>query len=157
VTRDRIALGIFIAITLAVEIAASLFTASSVGGWYVGLRKPSRTPPGWLFGPVWTALYLAMAVAAWLVFTERARTSVSLPLWLFAIQLVLNGAWSALFFGLRNPAFGLAEILVLWVFVLLTLLSFWSVRPLAGALLIPYQLWVTYAAALNFAIWRLNR
>jgi benzodiazapine receptor len=95
-----------------------------------------------------------MAVAAWLVWTERARTSVNLPLALFAIQLTLNAAWSALFFGLRNPALGFAEIVLLWVFVLITLVSFWTVRPWAGALLIPYQLWITYAAALNFAIWR---
>lgn len=156
-SKDKISLGVFLAITIGVEILASLFTASSVGDWYAGLKKPSWTPPGWLFGPVWTALYISMAVAAWLVFMERAKMSVSLPLWLFGIQLVLNGAWSALFFGLRNPGLGFAEIVVLWTFVLLTLVSSWAVRPLAGALLIPYQLWVTYAATLNFAIWRLNR
>jgi benzodiazapine receptor len=153
---NKLSLAVFIGICLAVELIAGRFTAASVATWYVGLDKPAWTPPGWVFGPVWTVLYISMGVAAWLVWTRRAEAAVNLPLALFAAQLAVNAAWSGLFFTLRSPGLGLIAIVTLWFLVVATLLAFWLVRPPAGALLLPYLAWLSYAAALNFAIWRLN-
>ena len=123
------------------------------GAWYAGLRKPSWTPPNWLFAPVWTALYAMMAVAAWLVWQEVGLARES---GLFLVQLVLNAAWTWLFFGLKRPGLAFADIVALWVAIGATLLAFWTVRPVAGLLLAPYLVWVTFAAGLNAALWRLN-
>jgi translocator protein len=126
------------------------------GVWYAALDLPVWSPPSWVFGPVWTILYTLMAVAAWLVWVERGfeRARVALSLYLF--QLVLNGLWSWLFFGLRNPGLALLEIFILWGAILGTLISFLWIRRLAGYLFIPYLLWVSFALVLNFAIWRMN-
>ncbi len=133
--------------------AAASFQAQS---FYGELAQPSWAPPAWLFGPVWTALFTAMGVAAWLVWREgglRARRS---SLGLFALQLVLNGLWSWLFFAWRLGGAAFVDIVLLWLLILLTTLAFWRARPLAGALLVPYLLWVSFAAALNYALWQLN-
>jgi benzodiazapine receptor len=148
---------LFIVVCLAVAGFGSFFTASSVSQWYPTIEKPSWTPPSWIFGPVWTALYIMMAVAAWLVWRKGDVPGVQSALILFAVQLALNAAWSPLFFGLRNPLAGLLDIVVLWAAIAAALVSFWKVSPSAGALLVPYWLWVSYAAALNFAIWIMNR
>jgi len=148
---------LFVAVCLAVSGAGAIFTAGSVRDWYPTLQKPAWTPPSWLFGPVWTILYLMMALAAWLVWQRREMAGVKGALGLFAFQLVLNAAWSPLFFGLKNPLAGLLDIVPLWAFILATLVSFWKISPAAGALLVPYWLWVSFATALNFAIWRMNR
>jgi tryptophan-rich sensory protein len=148
---------LFIAVCLGVAGAGAIFTTNSVSDWYPMLQKPSWTPPSWLFGPVWTLLYLMMAVAAWLVWRKWGLDGVGVALGLFALQLALNAAWSPLFFGLRNPLAGLLDIVPLWVAILATLLSFWKISPIAGLLMVPYWLWVSFATALNFAIWRLNR
>jgi tryptophan-rich sensory protein len=134
--------------------AAAVGARFRPGTWYAGLRKPPWNPPNWLFAPVWTVLYALMAVAAWLVWR---RTGLSWECGLFVLQLALNAAWTWLFFGLKRPALALAEIAVLWLVILATLLAFWSVRPLAGWLLVPYLAWVTFATALTAALWRLNR
>lgn len=134
----------------------SVATAHSIPGWYDGLAKPSWTPPAWLFGPVWTVLYLAMAVAAWLVWRPGGFGARRTALGLFLVQLALNVAWSALFFGLRRPDLGLADIGLLWVAIVFTLLAFRRSSRLAGWLFVPYLLWVSFASALNFAIWRMN-
>jgi benzodiazapine receptor len=125
------------------------------GGWYETLPQPSWTPPNWVFGPVWNTLYALMGIAAWLVWRKAGgiRTA-AVPLALFAIQLLLNAAWSAIFFGLHQVGFALVEITLLWLAILLTLISFWRVSALAGALLIPYLVWVSYALTLNWGIWR---
>jgi tryptophan-rich sensory protein len=151
-----LALAIFIAMSFAAAFIGGLFTSSSVGTWYTTLNKPSWTPPSWLFGPVWTALYFSMAVAAWLVWRTHEVKAAKVALALFLIQLVLNAAWSGFFFGMRNPGLAFAEIILLWGAILATMLAFWRMKPLAGWLFAPYLLWVTFAAALNFAIWRLN-
>jgi tryptophan-rich sensory protein len=151
-----LALAIFIAMSFAAAFIGGLFTSSSVGTWYTTLNKPSWTPPSWLFGPVWTALYFSMAVAAWLVWRTHEVKAAKVALALFVIQLVLNAAWSGFFFGMRNPGLAFAEIILLWGAILATMLAFWRMKPLAGLLFAPYLLWVTFAAALNFAIWRLN-
>lgn len=128
----------------------------SPGPWYERLDKPAWTPPGAVFGPVWALLYTLMAVAAWLVWKERGFRRGRAPLVLFLVQLALNVAWSALFFGARQPGLAMLDLALLWLAILATLIAFWRVRPIAGALLLPYLLWVTYAGSLNFAIWWLN-
>jgi translocator protein len=130
---------------------------TDTGAWYQALEQPAWQPPDWLFGPVWTLLYAMMAVAAWLVWRDRGFRGAPAALTLFLVQLALNVAWSWLFFGEQRPDLAFGEIVLLWIAILATLVAFWRIRPLAGALLIPYLLWVTYAATLNHAIWQLNR
>lgn len=143
---------------LAVTFAAAFVGARfEPGGWYETLAKPEWTPPPWLFGPVWTALYLAMAVAAWMVWKHAGFDGARAALALFLLQLALNAAWSWLFFGMHKVDLALVDIALLWLAILATMLLFWRVRPLAGALLLPYLLWVSFATALNLAIWRLQR
>lgn len=148
---------LFLVICLAVGGLGALFTGSSVRHWYPMIQKPSWTPPSGVFGPVWTILYLMMAIAAWLVWKKQGWSDGAGALRLFAFQLVLNAAWSPLFFGLKSPLAGLLDIVPLWAAILATLISFWKISPAAGALLLPYWLWVSFATALNFAIWKMNR
>ncbi len=154
--RKRSLLGLagWLAVTFAVSAFGALFTpGGGGGGWYATLPKPAWTPPGWVFGPVWTLLYILIAVAAWLVWRARGSLRAAAPpLAPWAAQLLLNGLWSLLFFGLRLVVPAFVEILVLWFAILATVIAFWRVRPLAGALLIPYLAWVAFAAALNGAI-----
>jgi len=131
-------------------------TAGSVDTWYAGLRKPPFTPPGWVFAPVWSALYLMMAVAAWLVWRREGLRRAALPLGLFVLQLGLNAAWSALFFGLRNPGAAMIDLALLWMAIFVTAIAFWYRSAFAAWLLMPYLAWVSFAGALNFMIWRLN-
>lgn len=126
------------------------------GAWYESLVKPAWTPPSVVFGPVWTALYIMMGTAAWLVWRRAGFSGAAVVLGLFIAQLVLNTLWSWIFFGLRNPGAAFIEIIVLWVAILAVLIGFWRVRTAAGVLLLPYLAWVTFAAGLNMQIWRLN-
>jgi tryptophan-rich sensory protein len=155
--NSLVMLSLFVGLCLAVGGVGGFVTNSSVSDWYPALRKPSWNPPAWVFGPVWTALYVMMAIAAWLVWRRRESESVSSALWLFAIQLALNAAWSPLFFGLKNPLAGLLDIVPLCAAILATLISFWKISTVAGMLLLPYWLWVCFAAVLNFTLWRMNR
>ena len=155
--RSVLVLILFVVICLGVAAVGAWSTADSVATWYPTLRKPPWNPPPWLFGPVWTVLYLMMACAAWLVWRRVGWRAASGALTLFAVQLALNAAWSPLFFGLRNPLAALVDIVALWLAIAATLLAFFRIAPLAGALLVPYWLWVSFATALNAAIWRLNR
>ncbi len=140
------------------------FAASAVGAvasiqarsFYGQLAQPEWAPPSWLFGPVWTMLYALMAVAAWLVWRSGGFRANRIALSLFLIQLALNAVWSWFFFAWRRGDLALADIVLLWVFVVATLASFWRVRPLAGALLVPYLLWVSFAFVLNYSLWQLN-
>ncbi|MEW4570780.1 TspO/MBR family protein [Tautonia sp. JC769] len=155
----RAALGLvgFLVACFAAAGIGGVLTGQGTGPWYDSLAKPRWTPPSALFGPVWTALYAAMAVAAWLVW-RRAGWSAGgrVPLVLFAVQLALNVAWSGLFFGLKRPDLAAFEIAILWVAILATLIAFFRVSRPAGWLMVPYLLWVTFASALNLAIWQLN-
>ena len=151
-----LALGVSIAVCFAAAALGSMFTTPEIAGWYARLNKPGWTPPNWVFGPVWSTLYLMMAVAAWLVWREHGVRGAVVPLVLFAAQLLLNTLWSILFFGLHRVGLALADIVLLWGAILVTMLAFWRVSPLACWLLLPYLLWVTYASALNFSIWRMN-
>ena len=139
------------------------FLAAGVGGlfvpgeWYAALNKPSWNPPGWLFGPVWSALYAMMAVSAWLVWKRGGFRIHLAPLRVFLVQLVLNACWSPLFFGLKRPGLAFFEIIVLWMAIIATAVAFSRVNRTAALLLVPYLAWVTFAAALNFALWQMNR
>lgn len=131
----------------------SQFTPS---GWYAGIVKPSWTPPGWLFPPVWTFLYASMAVAAWLVWRRKVWSEVRPALAVYAGQLVLNGLWSWLFFGQHRIGVALADIALLFALIVITTVLFWHHVRVAGVLFVPYALWVGFATALNFRIWQLN-
>jgi len=140
------------------------FAASAVGAvasiqaksFYSQLAQPAWAPPPWLFGPVWTVLYALMAIAAWLVWRTGGFRANRIALSLFLVQLVLNALWSWLFFAWHLGALAFADIVFLWVLIVATLVFFWRVRPLAGALLIPYLLWVSFASVLNYSVWQLN-
>jgi benzodiazapine receptor len=154
--RQALGLALSVAICFAAAGVGSLFTRPAIEGWYAALQKPSWTPPNWGFGPVWTVLYLAMATAAWLVWRRAGFAGARLPLTLFALQLVLNLAWTGVFFGLRMPGAAFAEIVLLWLFILVTAIAFWPISRVAAWLMVPYLVWVAYAATLNYGIWRLN-
>jgi tryptophan-rich sensory protein len=126
------------------------------GNWYRELAKPPWRPPDWLFGPVWLVLYLSIAVSGWLVWRRAGFDGAAGALTIFAVQLVLNGLWSAVFFGLRRPDWAFVEIVCLWLAVLVTIGAFHPVHPTAAYLLIPYACWVGFAVVLNYRIWRLN-
>jgi tryptophan-rich sensory protein len=136
--------------------AAGGVASANAGDFYQQLVRPGWAPPPWLFGPVWSVLYLLMGIAAWLVWRERGFRGARAALTLFIVQLAANALWTWLFFAWRLGALAFGEILLLWVLIAATIAAFWRVRPLAGALLLPYLLWVTFAAALTFAVWRAN-
>ena len=127
------------------------------GEWYAALAKPAWNPPNWIFGPVWTALYTLMAVAAWRIWRQAGFGGAGVALGLFIVQLVLNALWSYLFFGLHRIDWALADILALWAAILAVLVLFWRLQAAAGALLVPYLAWVGFAAVLNHALWALNQ
>jgi benzodiazapine receptor len=153
--RSLVALVVSLACTFA---AAGLGAMASVqaASFYGQLQSPSWAPPSWVFGPVWSTLYLLMAIAAWLVWRQGPSPGVRRALVLFGVQLVLNALWSWLFFGWRLGVPSVIDIVLLWVAIVATLLAFWRIRRLAGALLMPYLLWVSFAMALNVTIVRLN-
>jgi translocator protein len=138
-------------------VAGSVFTSSSVATWFPTLITPSYAPPGWVIGVVWTILFTLMGISLFLVWREGLeKPDVKMALYIFAAQLVVNILWSWAFFGLQSPLAGLAVIAVLWVLILLNIVKFWPISKWAGGLLVPYILWVSFAAFLNFTIWRLN-
>jgi translocator protein len=151
------ALGLCVGVCFAAAAVGALFTSPNVPDWYASLNKPSWTPPSWVFGPAWSLLYLAMGISAWRVWRIAGFRLAAAPLALFGIQLILNMAWSGLFFGLRSPGAALMEIILLWGAILATMIAFRRRSAAAGWLMLPYLAWVTFAAALNLAIWNLNQ
>lgn len=161
-------------------VLGSIFTTPAIKNWYFFLNKPSFSPPNWIFGPVWTILYFLMGVSLYLVWlrnfasevpvnAEKQKTwnSVSAKLWfgswreenavlIFTLQLILNILWSVIFFGLKLPGLAFFEILMLWFAILYTIINFYRISKTASYLLIPYILWVSFAAILNYAVWILN-
>jgi tryptophan-rich sensory protein len=131
-------------------------TAASLRMWYPSLVKPSWNPPNAVFGPVWTVLYALMAVAAWRVERQRSHPQRLRALAIFVVQLLLNVAWSWIFFGLQSPGMAAIEVVFLWAAILATIVAFWPIDRVAAFLMVPYLAWVTFATALNIAIWRLN-
>jgi tryptophan-rich sensory protein len=140
--------------TLAIGFVGGQVTAPNIPSWYVFLAKPSFNPPNWLFMPVWTALYVMMAVAAWRIWRKTGWRSRALALWL--VQLALNSIWSFLFFGAHALGAAFFELVTLWLAIAATIITFWRIERLAGALLLPYLAWVSFAGVLNLWIWRLN-
>jgi len=155
-TKQILGLVASLAIVFCVAWIGGSFTNMSVSDWYPTLNKPLWTPSGSTIGLVWTILYSIMATAAWTVWLSGGLIEQRRPLGIYAIQLFLNAGWSFLFFGLRSPGLALVEIVVLWIAILVTLISFWRVSLTAGVLMIPYLVWVGFAAVLNLIIWRLN-
>lgn len=155
-TRSLIGLGVWVGICCGAGFIGSIFTNPSIPTWYASLAKPSWTPPSWIFGPIWSALYVMMALAAWFVWRRGGLAAAFIPMALFMVQLGLNVTWPILFFGLHMPAVAFGGIVILWFAILATTIGFWQSTPIAGYLLLPYLVWVTFAAGLNFALWRLN-
>jgi benzodiazapine receptor len=153
--KSVVSLIVWLALSFA---AAAVGAAASVDAreFYSQLEQPTWSPPGWLFGPVWTILYAMMGVAAWLVWESRGRTNVKTALLLFIIQLVMNALWSWLFFQWRLGFWSSVEIVALWILIISTIAAFWQVKPLAAGLLVPYLAWVSFATALNITLWRMN-
>ncbi len=149
-SRRGLALVGFIVITFCAPL---LSVGSMPDAWYAALQKPSWNPPAWVFGPAWTLLYTLMAVAAWLVWK---RVGFGKPLTLYFVQLALNAAWTPIFFGAHQLGWALFEIVLLWIAILATLLSFRRVNRAAGWLFVPYLAWVTFAMTLNYTLWKLN-
>ncbi len=151
--RDWLALAGFVVLCLAVGALGGWATAQSVAEWYPTLNKPTWTPPPWVFAPVWTMLYILMGLAAWLVWRKgNARTAMVL----FGVQLLLNLAWSFLFFGARSPGLGLVDIVVLWLAIAAMIFAYFSKSRPAALMMLPYLAWVSFATALNVAIYALN-
>jgi benzodiazapine receptor len=138
-------------------VAALIGALFRPGDWYERLAKPSWRPPNRLFAPVWTVLYSTIAVSGWLVWREVGFAGATLPLAVYAVQLVLNAAWTPIFFGMHRPDLGFLEIVLVWLSIVVTIGLFYPIHAAAALLLLPYLGWVTFAAALNFAIWQLNR
>ena len=149
-------LAISIVLCFVPAVLGSLFTVSSIGSWYTTLAKPWFTPPDWLFGPVWTVLYLLMGISLYRIWMHPGAPDIRLPVAVFGVQLALNALWSFLFFGLQSPRYGLLGIIPLWIAILATIGIFYPVDRKAAYLLVPYILWVTIASALNYAVYVLN-
>ena len=148
---------LLVIICLLVGFAGSVFTGPAVSSWYVDIIKPSFNPPNWLFGPVWTLLYILMGIAWYLVWNKDLKNkTVRFVFWLFSMHLIFNFLWSVIFFGLRNFELAFIEIAALWIFILYLFFAFISIDKRAGWLMIPYLLWVSFASVLNYAIWQLN-
>ena len=131
-------------------------TTPEIQGWYRTVMKPDWNPPNWVFGPVWTMLYVLMGISAWLIWRPDGFKKATLPLTLFAVQLVLNVAWSWLFFGMNQIGWAVVDIVLLWLAIAATAITFFRRSQPAGWLLLPYLAWGTFATVLNFTIWRLN-
>ncbi len=138
-------------------IIGSLFTTSSIRGWYTTLNRPELSPPNWVFGPVWTTLFALMGIAAFLVWKKGLdRKDVRIALTIFIAQLILNTLWSIIFFGLQSPEAAFIEIIILWFAILATMIAFVKISKPAFWLLVPYLLWVSFASYLNYSFWILN-
>lgn len=155
IPENVLALVVFGAAVAAAAVIGGI-AASSASERYAALERPSWAPPSWLFGPVWTALYVMIAVAGWLVWRQAGVSGARAALSVFGVQLVLNALWTPLFFGADRFGLAFAEIVVLWLAIVATIVLFRRHSKPAAALLVPYLAWVTFAAALNFAIWQLN-
>ncbi|MBI1982096.1 MAG: tryptophan-rich sensory protein [Candidatus Levybacteria bacterium] len=145
-----------IGLCLGAGFVGSFFTISAIPNWYAALQKPTFSPPNWVFGPVWTTLYIMMGVALYLVWTSKSKVKQN-ALNLFFVQLGLNALWSIIFFGLQSPFLALLTIVALWLLIVLTMRAFFGINKTSGWLLVPYLAWVSFATYLNYSIWVLNR
>ncbi len=154
--RELVGLAVFVILCLGISALGGWVTASSVGTWYPALDKPSFNPPVWVFAPVWTALYVMIAVAGWRVWRRRGLAGARVAMSAYALQLALNLGWSFLFFGGHMIGAALAEIVLLLAAIVLNTMLFWRIERAAALLLFPYAAWVVFATVLNAALWRLN-
>ncbi len=155
-TNDFLGLAAFLALCLGIAALGGWVTAGSVGGWYPTLQKPTFNPPNWVFAPVWTVLYVTIAIAGWRVWRSRGFAGARSAMSAYALQLAFNLGWSLLFFGGRMIGAALAEIVLLLAAIVLNAVLFWRIDRAAALLLVPYAAWVGFAAVLNAAIWHLN-
>jgi len=161
---DFAKLTISLVVCFLVAALGSIFTMPAILTWYATLAKPSFAPPNWVFGPVWTILYVLMAISMYLIWMEfekakaksKKKAMTGSALQVFGIQLFLNIVWSFLFFGLKSPFYGLIGIILLWLAIVWTIIKFWKISRTAAWLLVPYIIWVSIASILNFAVWQLN-
>lgn len=152
-----VSLILFITLCFIVQIVGNLWTKEALSTWYPTLIKPSWTPPNWIFGPIWTILYIMIGISGWAIYQAKPSHKRNVALILYGTQLALNFIWSFLFFSLQSPVLGLIDIVLLSLLIGLTILKAWAVRPLASLILIPYFIWVLYATSLNVGIWILNK
>jgi translocator protein len=155
VSKQILGLVMWLGVTFAAAFIGAVASVKA-GNFYQGLVRPSWAPPAFLFAPVWTLLYLLMGSAAWIIWRDFGFQSAGIALWLFIVQLALNALWTWIFFLWHQGALAFLEIIILWSFILATVVSFWRLRPIAGALLLPYLGWVTFAAFLTYAVWKRN-
>jgi len=153
---DILKLAVSIILCQLAGFLGSLLTTPAIPTWYQTLNKPIFTPPNWIFSPVWISLFILMGISLFMVWRSGEHPKVKTAFIFFFVQLILNVFWSAAFFGLRSPLLGLMDILLLWIAILLTILNFLNISKVAGLLLLPYLLWVSFAALLNFSLWILN-
>jgi len=156
-TGDIVRLTVSIIVCFLPAIVGSIGMQTGGSAWYRELTKPALNPPGWVFGPVWTALYLLMGISLYLVWSRAGAPGVTFAIGVFAVQLVLNAIWTPAFFGMQSPATGLLVIIPLLILIAVSTVLFWRIRPVAGWLLLPYLGWVSFATYLNASIWWLNR
>lgn len=154
--QPKLAFVISLVLCLAAGGLGSFATAVKIPTWYATIAKPSWNPPNWIFGPVWTTLYILMAVAAWMIWMRAEQPGAGRALAWFGVQLILNTVWSFLFFAMENPGAAFVEVVGLWLAIAVTIALFSRISPIAAWLLVPYIAWVTFASCLNFTIWRLN-
>lgn len=139
-------------------IIGSIFTAPAIPEWYAQLEKPDFQPPDWIFGPVWVTLYTLIGIASYVIWRKRAeKPAAGKALFVYALHLSVNALWPVLFFGLREPGWAMVGIVLLWVMIAWVMQLFYRVDRRAAYLMIPYLLWVSYAALLNYAIWQMNK
>ena len=137
-------------------VLGAFFTTEVIPNWYAALTKPAFVPPNWLFGPVWTTLYIIMGISGFLIWQKKENPARITALKIFSIQLIANTLWSIIFFGLHQPLLALVDILILWVLIILMVWKFYKIDKTAGLLQIPYLIWVSFASILNLAIVMLN-
>lgn len=156
-TKNILTLAGALLIPQIIGLTGALFTSASIATWYATLTRPELAPPNWVFGPVWTLLFILMGIASFLILQKGyERRDVRIALSFYSAQLILNLLWSVLFFGARNPGLAFAEIVVLWLVLFLTIKKFWPLSKTSAYLLVPYILWVSFAGYLNYSIWMLN-
>lgn len=153
--KNFVSLIVFLGVCLGIAAVAGFVTVANIPTWYADLAKPSFTPPNAIFGPVWTLLYILIAVSGWMVW-RMIGFSPDRPLVIYGLQLALNFAWSFIFFGAHLIGLAVVDILLLWIAILWNIVMFWRVDRVAAALLVPYLAWVSFASALNIAVWQLN-
>lgn len=155
--NNSIKLVVSVVLTVGLGSLGGLFTVREIPVWYAGLQKPSFNPPNWLFGPVWTLLYVLMGISFFLIWKQKVSTGRNKALTWFGVQFLLNFCWSMIFFRFHQTGWAMLEITFMWVAILITLLQFGKISSRAAWLLVPYLSWVSFASVLNYAIWQLNR